>query len=309
MFASRIKLAAPYRRLILLGLAFALSLGLASGPARGQKTSKIDVLRIGSTKFLSESATDANEETVFQTFRDFIKGETGYTNDIDSVDSYTELAEKMAAGRFHIGVFLGQEFAWAKTKDPKLTVLATSVNTYPYRYAYVLVNADNKAADFADLKGQSLTFPKIGLVYLRPYVEGRCLAADKKPDEYFSKVTVRANVEEALDALVEGSEQVVVVDRVGAETYKRRKPARYAQLKELIRSDPLLPALVAYREGAVDAGSLGKVRDGLINASKKKQGQRLLDLFRLTGFQTPPKDFDTVMAQALKAYPAPSKAK
>jgi ABC-type phosphate/phosphonate transport system substrate-binding protein len=278
-------------------------------PAPAQKAGKIDVLRIGATPFLTEGASEGNEDAAFQAFRDFIKGETGYPNDIDTVDSYTDLADKLASGRLHVGVFLGQEFAWAKAKNPKLTALATSVNVYPYRYASLLVNADNKAADFAALKGQTLAMPKMGVPYLRVFVDRHCRANDKKAEEFFAKVAIRPNVEEALDGLVDGTEQVVVVDRVGAEAYKRRKPGRYAQLKELMRSEPLLPALVAYHEGSVDAATLGKVRDGLVNAGKKKQGQRLLDLFRLTGFQTPPKDFDTVLADSLKANPAPSKDK
>jgi ABC-type phosphate/phosphonate transport system substrate-binding protein len=173
----------------------------------------------------------------------------------------------------------------------------------------LLVNADNKAADFAALKGQSLAMPKMGVPYLRLFVDRHCRVNDKKAEEFFSKVTISTNVEEVMDALVDGTEQVVVVDRVGAEAYKRRKPGRYAQLKELMRSEPLLPALVAYHEGSVDAATLGRLRDGLVNAGKKKQGQRLLDLFRLTGFQAPPKDFDTVMAEALKANPVPTKDK
>jgi ABC-type phosphate/phosphonate transport system substrate-binding protein len=288
---------------------FPVCLAAFAVPAPAQKAGKIDVLRIGATHFLTEGASEGSEETAYQAFRDFIKGETGYANDLDTVENYTELADKLASGRLHIGVFLGQEFAWAKAKNPKLVPLATSVNIYPYRYASLLINADSKAADFAALKGQTLSMPKMGVPYLRLFVDRHCRANDKKAEEFFAKVTIRANVEEALDALVDGSEQVVVVDRVGAEAYKRRKPGRYAQLKELMRSEPLLPALVAYHEGSVDAATLGKVREGLINAGKKKQGQRLLDLFRLTGFQTPPKDFDTVMAEALKANPAPTKEK
>jgi ABC-type phosphate/phosphonate transport system substrate-binding protein len=288
----------PGRLLVLL-----VGVLLLGSAAVGQPPAKIDVLRIGSTSALSEGVQDGNEDMARDSFQKFIKTETGFTNQIDEVANYTLLAERLTAGQLHLGVFVGHEFAWAHARQPKLRPLAVMVNNYPYRYVHVLVQKDSKATDFAGLKGYSLALPRIGLPYLRFYVEQQSKAAGKDASAFFAKMATLENVEVALDQVVDGTAQAVAVDRVGLEAYKRRKPGRFAQLKEVLRSEALPPALVAYYDGKLDAGTLKRVQDGLTNAHKKKQGQLLLDNYRLTSFQAAPADLDRVLAETIKRYP------
>ncbi len=58
------------------------------------------------------------------------------------------------------------------------------------------------------------------------------------------------------------------------------------------------------REGVLDDATLRRFQEGLLNAKRKEKGERLLTLFRLTGFEAVPKDFDAVLAETRKAYPA-----
>src|SRR5207244_11836898 len=88
---------------------------------------------------------------------------------------------------------------------------------------------------------------------------------------FFPKITSPENTEDALDDVVDGVVQAAVVDRAGLEAYKRRKPGRFNRLKEVARSQPLPPPLVAYYEGVLDQDTLKRFGDGLLNARRKEK--------------------------------------
>jgi ABC-type phosphate/phosphonate transport system substrate-binding protein len=134
-------------------------------------------------------------------------------------------------------------------------------------------------------------------------VEREAQAAGKKVDAYFSKVLAPENTEDALDDVVDGMVGAAAVERVGLESYKRRKPGRFKQLKELAKSRPFPPVVVAYVDGSLDAKTLQRFREGLLGAARKERGEMLLTLFRLTGFEEVPRDFDKVLTETHKAYP------
>ena len=141
---------------------------------------------------------------------------------------------------------------------------------------------------------------------MRLYVERQCQARGKKAEEFFAKVTGPDNAEDAVDDVVDGVIQATVVDRAALEAYKRRKPGRFKKLKEIAHSQPFPPPLVAYQGNVVDEGTRERFRQGLLNAANKDKGQTMLTMFRLTGFEAVPEDFDKVLAETRKNYPAPN---
>jgi ABC-type phosphate/phosphonate transport system substrate-binding protein len=263
---------------------------------------KIDVLKIGNSGTLGGAASAEKEKSNLDTLKAFIKDETGLNNEIIREKNWQELAEKMSKGELQLGAFQGYEFAWAKEKYPDLKPLAVAVNVYPYPVAYVVTKSDNPAKDFAGLKGQGLAIPSTGPPFLRFFVDRQSDANGKKAEEFFSKITTPDNVEDALDDAVDGKEGVVV-DRAALEAFKRRKPARFKQLKEVAKSPPFPPTVIAYYDAKLDDATLTKFKDGLLGADKKERGQTLLTLFRLTKFETPPEDFDKALNEARKTYP------
>jgi ABC-type phosphate/phosphonate transport system substrate-binding protein len=267
---------------------------------------KIDVLRIGNSGTLGAEGGD--EKGSEETLKDFIKTETGLNNEIIRQKDWRELADKMASGQLHLGVFQGYEFAWAQEKHPGLQSLALAVNVYRYPVAYVVARKDNKATDFAGLQGQSLALPGGSLGYLQLFVERKCQASGKDLKTFFAKVTTPENLEDALDDVVDGTIQAAAVHRPALDSFKRRKPARFNRLKEIVHSQPFPPVLVAYYEKVLDQDTLRRFRDGLLNANRKEKGRELLTLFRLTGFEAVPDDFSRVVAETRKAYPPPDKA-
>jgi ABC-type phosphate/phosphonate transport system substrate-binding protein len=296
---------ADSRRRISLALVLGTLLGTLSAQAYGQQAKKIDVLHIGTSGSLALNASGTKEETALNALKSFIKSETGFDNEIIQQKDYEELVQKMASGQLHLGVFQGFEFAWAQAENAKLQPLALAVDVYHYRYAYLMVRRDSKSADFAALQGQSLSLPQVGQRHLRLLVERLSQNNGKTLEAFFSKIATPETIEDALDDVVEGVVQAAVVDKVGLEAYKRRKPGRFAQLRELEHSQAFPPPLVAYYDEVVDQQIRQRFQQGLLTANRKEKGQRLLNLFKLTGFEAPPKDFSQVLAETRKAYPPP----
>ncbi len=264
---------------------------------------KVDVLHIGTSGHLSPTKEADKEKSNLATLRNFIKEETGLDNDIVRQKDWQELAEKMSKGQLQVGAFQGYEFAWAKEKYPDLKPLGLSVNVYRYPVAFVITNKDNAAKDFAGLKGQTLAIPDAGKPYLNLFAENECKANGKEMKDFFSKVITDEATEDAIDDVVDGKIQAVTVDRAAVEAYKQRKPGRFGKLKEVAKSEPLPPVVIAYFDKILDDATLKKFRGGLLNASTKEKGRTMLNLFHLTGFDAVPSDFDKVLEQTRKTYP------
>jgi len=275
----------------------------ALGPAAQGQKGKIDVLRIGASSTFNSSKSGIAEEAAFDTLKAFIKEETGFDNKIEREKDWTEVADKLAKGQLHIGAFEGVEYAWALEKYPALKPLALAVNVYRYPIAYVIVNKQNKAKDFKGLQGQTVALYAASPPHLRMFVDREAEKSGKKTDAFFSKVVTVDGVEDALDDVVDGVVQATVADRAALEAFKRRKPGRFEKLKEVLKSEPFPPPVVAYFDNMLDNQTTTKFREGLLGASKKEKGQMVLTLFRITGFELAPEDFGKVLADTRKNYP------
>ncbi|HEV3083844.1 MAG TPA: PhnD/SsuA/transferrin family substrate-binding protein [Gemmataceae bacterium] len=291
----------PRRRLLLF--ICALTILVVPALAGHARQAKIDLLRIGSSGSLT---SEKKEESAQETLKAFIQEETGLSNEIVRLKDWRELSDKMVKGELHLGVYQGYEFAWAQEKQPQLKPLALAVNVYRYPVAYVVTQRESAAKDIAGLQGQSISIPAGVQRFLRLFVERESQKTGKKLEEFFSKITAPENVEDALDDVVDGVVQASVVDRAALEAYKRRKPGRFKKLKEVAHSQPFPPPLVAYYGDALDEVTRERFRQGLLNASQKDKGQTMLTLFRLTGFEGVPEDFDKVLTETRKNYPPTS---
>jgi ABC-type phosphate/phosphonate transport system substrate-binding protein len=270
--------------------------------APGQ-SGKLTVLRVGSTGNLTGKTDSSQEKAGAETLRSFIKEETGLDNEIIGQQPWREVADKLAKGQIDLGVFQGYEYAWAQERNPEVKPLAVGINRYRYPVACVLTKRDNPAMGFSDLKGQALILPISGQTCLRLFVERSCEASHQKPAAFFSKITFADNVEDALDDIVDGGGQAIVIDQAGLDAYKQRKPGRFKQLKEVARSQPFPPIVVAYCGSALDENTRGKFKDALLNADRKEKGEMLLTLSRLSAFEAVPEDFAKVLEATRKRYP------
>lgn len=296
----------PRRRGRKIGLGILIAAALAAGPLAlvAAREEKVD-LHIGSSGNLAPAKEASKEKGNLATLRNFIKEETGLTNDIVQQKDWRDLADKLAKGQLQIGVFQGYEFAWAAEQHPELKPLALAVNLDRYPIVFVVTGRTNKAKDFTGLQGQSLALPDGGPPYLRLFAEKECKGQDKSLKDFFSKVVTDQSVEDAIDDAVDGKVDAVVVDRAALEAYKEQKPGRFKKLKEVGKSEPLPPVVIAYYDKVLDDATRKRFELGLYGASKKEKGRTMLNLFHLTGFDMPPADFSKVLADTRKNYPPP----
>lgn len=300
MIGVRYSLRLIRRRASLLAWALAPLLGVGCLAAAAQPNGAAHVLRIGSSGSLGEESKGGG---ALETLKLFIKDETGFDNRIERQKDWRKLAEKMAKGQLDIGVFMGYEFAWAQAKYPQLHALALAVNVHPYRQVFVVTQKNGKAKDFAGLAGQTLELAKNGQEYPRLVVDHLAQAKGKPLDKFFSQVKTAATAEDALDDVVDGLAQAAAVDRVALEAFKRRKPGRFDRLTPVAQSPHLPPPVVAYFDESLSADTRKRFQEGLLNANQKEKGKELLTLFKLTGFQPIPQDFDKALATTRKDYP------
>jgi ABC-type phosphate/phosphonate transport system substrate-binding protein len=273
-----------------------------------QEAGKIDVLHIGTSGSLAFNPSQNDEQAALDTLKNFIKTETGFDNDITASKDWPEVAAKLAAGKLQLGVLQGYEFAWAKEKYPKLKPLAIAVDATSYRYAYVMVKRDSPITDFAGLQHQVLSLPHIGKGHLTLFVEGLCTAAGKRLVAFFSRIATPDNTEDALDDVVDGVVQAAVVDRVGLDAYKRRKPGRFARLKEIAHSGPFPAPVVAYYDDNVAQATLDRFKKGLLDARRKERGEKLLNFFKLRSFEAVPANYEKVLVETRQKYPSTTQA-
>ncbi len=286
-----------------MGIAAAIvALLLVAEPGRGD-TKKTSMLHIGTTEAgVEENVPEGcDEKTVEDTHRHFIQAITGFRSDIVALEDHEVLADRLASGKLQLGFFMGYEFVWAQARHPKLKVLAYGVNRSPFQYAALVVRRDDSARGLADLKGKTLALPRRGQGYGRLFVAAQCRLAGLAPGAFLGHIDSVEDVETLLDDIVDGKRQAAVVDRASLDAYQRRKPRRFDQLKKLSESPPMLPPLIADHDGKLDPQTVTRLRDKLTTV-----GEVFLMLCHLTHFAPPSRDFDRVLADTRKAYPAPA---
>jgi ABC-type phosphate/phosphonate transport system substrate-binding protein len=279
----------------------------AGGPVLGQADkTKRGVLSIGTSGTLGGTGSRSDDRAALKKLRSFIKEETGLDNEIIDQKDWRQLAERMAKRKFQLGVFQGEEYAWARAKYPELQPLALTINVDRYPVAHVVTRRSNRARDFAGLKGASLVLPSDGQRFLRTFLEQQCKkTSGTTAARFFSQIKHQENIEDALDDVVDGVVQAAVADRASLMAYKRRKPGRFKQLKEVGHSQPFPPPIIAFYDKGLDQATRQRFLDGLLGARRKERGRSMLTMFRLTGFEKVPSDFDQVVARTQKNYPPP----
>jgi ABC-type phosphate/phosphonate transport system substrate-binding protein len=285
--------------LALLILAACLMLLPGSLPAR-EDSSKL--LLIGTSESLSAGETPAAAQAGLKMLTTFIKYETGRDNKILAQKNWRILARKLEDGKLELGVFPGDEFAWAKKKYPRLHALALGINGERYPVAFVVTRKDSKAGGFTDLRKQDVALSRTAPSFVHAFLRKQC---GTRPDSYFSKIKIRDTAEDALDDVFDGKVGAAVVERASLLEYRHRKPGRFRQVKEVARSKPFPPMVVAYHSDNLDEASLRQFRKGLVAAVRKERGRMMLTLFRLSRFEPVPTDFTKVLTTTQISYPPP----
>jgi ABC-type phosphate/phosphonate transport system substrate-binding protein len=289
------------QRGVLVGAFLATIAALVGGSVSAHN--KVDTLRVGTSGSLFSDKAKNKDKGALESLQSFIKTETGLNNEILKGRSWDALAKEMTDGKVELGVFQGYEYAWVQAMGPTIKPLALAVNGDRYPSVYIVARKDSPMKDFAGLGGQTLALAHNSPGNVKFYIDREAQAAGKPANAFFSKITSPDDPIDAIDEVVDGGAQATAVERTALEVYKKQKPGRFKQLKEVTHSAPFPPVVITYQDKALDAATLMKFRVGLMKANQTDRGQTMLNSFGLTGFDAVPADFDKVLASTRKTYP------
>jgi ABC-type phosphate/phosphonate transport system substrate-binding protein len=287
-------------------LALAGLVGILVPASGAERTDSAEGVRIGMVKTLFRDLPESAAMAMMRPFGALMHAQTGVQGQLVPGGDAEALGRQLAEDKLQLGIFHGIEFAWARQKFPELRPLMIAINQERHLRAFLVVRADQSITGFADLKGKVVALPRGTRQHCHVYLKHHCQQCGGDMQEYFTKVTVPANCEEALDDVVDGVVQATVADTFVIDCYKRRKPGRFAKLKLLEQSEVFPAAVIAYKPGTLDDATLGRFRHGLVNASRNAGGRQLLTLWKLTAFEPVPDDYEQTLADSAKAYPCPA---
>jgi len=239
-------------------------------------------------------------------FKSLMKDFTGLNGSPAAGGDAFEIANNLMDGKVHLGVLHGVEYAWVSHKYPELKPLMIAVSKYHSLKAHLVVRGDCDCVEFAELKGKDLAVPFRAREHLRLFVEKNCQVSGQcDPKSFFNSVRKPASAETALDDVLGGKTFAAVVDTLALESYAEVNPGRFKRLKVMKESDAFPTAVIVYKQGVLSDKSLSKFRQGMISANKSDRGRDLMSLWKLTGFEVMPADYEPNCAAIMRAYPAP----
>jgi ABC-type phosphate/phosphonate transport system substrate-binding protein len=243
---------------------------------------------------------------LIEPFRLLMVSQTGMDGEVVLPEESMKLAQDLAEEKIHVALFHGFEFAWAQHQYPDLQPLMIAVHQQRYLQVFLMVRADSPIRSFADLQGKTTALPCFCQEHCWIYMERACRDANQAdPRNYFASLTHPANAEVGLDELADGKVQAVIVDNIALDSYKQRKPARFAKLKAVQKSEDFPSAVIAYRKGTIDPTTVKLFQESLLKGQNTALGRQLLTLWKLSALERLPVDFDKSLDNIMKAYPPP----
>jgi len=285
-------------RAILVAVASVLLAPLA-GQAQDKQT-----LKIGIPQSVFRDVPPALLHVAGSTFKDIMKSQTGLDGEVAVDGEALAVAKAVDAGRLHLGVFLGHEFAWAKEKYPDLTPLVCSVPRPKEIQAYLLVRWDSKAAHLGDLKEGKLALATGTRDHARLFLERR-KAAEMGGGDFITTVKA-ATVHDAINQVIDGEADVTVADHAAWNYYQKLYPGASQNIRVLSRSEMFPLTVIACKSGALPDETVKRLREGLLTAHKHSRTSKIMNLIKVEKFDEIPGGYDDALKACLKAYPAPS---
>ncbi len=284
----------------------ALLIALTTGAGVFQthsRASAADPIKIGMVQSMFRDVQPAVIYAVARPFRTLMERQTGLSGDFDICPDCLAMAKKLNDRKLEVGVLHGHEYAWIKAKNPDLEPITIAQPQGGIVQAMIVVSVDGEAKTPADLEGETLLIPRGSKGHVFVYLDKLRGGLPKT-----SLKTVPKNgltPEEALNAVSNGEHAAALVDAANYASYAALQPGAAKRLRVLSQSEPFPASVLLTRKGALAAGTLEKLRDGLTSAHKTATYKPLLMMWNLKGFDTVPVDYNAQLDLCLKNYPMP----
>lgn len=289
---------------------FIVALGLVTlvRPARADdtETPQKAPVKIGMADSLFRDVPKSVLFVMMRPFGQIMKAQTGVDGELTPAGDHEQLGGMLADNKVQLGVMHGIEFAWMRLKHPELQPLMIAVNQDHHLRAHVVVRAQAELEGFKDLQGQTIALPKGTRDHCRLYLDGLCQESGQEAKGYFENITKPGTMEDALDDVIDGEVSAALVDGISLNCFKHNKPGRFNQLRVLSQSEVFPAGVVVFNPSTLDEDTLQRFRQGMLNARNTSSGKQLLLIWKLTGFEPVPEDYEETLTNIVKAYPPPA---
>lgn len=290
-------------------IVLALVLGVApragaAEPAAPNAAMTPDVIKVSIMDGMFRGVPQGLIQAGGQQFGGLFKDLVGLPGDVETEANHIALAKKLDAGKVHLGVFHGFEWAWVKKEYPNLAPLAITVPPH-LPQACIVVNAKDAAAGPHALNGASIDVPfnmkAHGIVYVER-LERSC------PKGAFC-VTVSEDLtqDDLLDDLGKNRTKAVLADAAAFASYQKNFPGKAAKVKLLCKSEIFPQTVVVYNKKGLPQKTVDQLQKGLEAAAKSPKGKAFLFMWNLRGFEAPNAAFEDLVVKSLVTFPAPEK--
>jgi ABC-type phosphate/phosphonate transport system substrate-binding protein len=283
---------------------------LATASAVGGEAPATPPIRVGLVSSLFHDLPEPIVQAVMRPFRALMEQQTGLSGEFVMAGEADNLGRLLTDGKAQLGILHGFEFAWVRQKYPTLQPLMIIVNQQTNPQAMLVVREDSGVAAVSQLRGKVVAVPRRTKEHCRLFLERRCRDCSRRSmNEFFGGIVRPADVDDALQAVIDGTSQAALVDSVALATFQRQKPAEFAKVKIAQVSEMFPAAVVVYNHGSIDDPLLQRFHQGMVKANQTAKGRQLLSLCLVTGFADVPADYEQTLTAILKAYPSPSSGK
>jgi len=277
--------------------------GVAARPSA--QAGEITPVRIGMVASIFADVPPTLVQILSPSFGTMMKEFTGLDGTLIVGGDPFEVSKDLKDGKLQLAVYHGFEFAWAQERDPALKPLLVAVNKHRSLKAHLVVRIDCDAKCVSEMKGDAFALPRKSREHCKLFLDKQCLENAGCDAKTCLKINVPSHAEAALDAVASGKAKATVVDTIALDTYRDIKPSVFARLKVMKESENFPTGVVAYREGSLAPELVARFREGMIAANKNARGRDMLSMWKITAFEPVPNDYQQMLNDILKAYPAP----
>ena len=261
---------------------------LSSGHGQAQASGRI---RFGLTPvFLT------NDLELLNSLQAYLAHETGYEIELITRRTYQEVTALLVSGQLDAAWICG--YPYVHYRDELSLVAVPDWNGKPLYQSYLIVGADRDATSLEDLAGDIHAFsdPDSNSGYLVT----RTLLFEQglEPEAFFRNTMFTYGHRNVIRAVASGLAQSGSVDGYVWEVMREIEPELVERTRPLRKSEWLGFPPIATSKALAHAPRIDALTKALISMSEKPEGQRVLNMLRLTGFEvTGPGIFDGIAAK------------
>jgi ABC-type phosphate/phosphonate transport system substrate-binding protein len=282
---------------------------IAGMPAQDRPAPEKRVFRVGISNaifLVLEHRSSAEAVIKLQPMAELFSSATGLRPELQLADPDT-LVEDLRQGRIQLAALPGIEYAWQGSKARELTPLVVAAKNDIRLQALLLVRSEAKTKTLAELKGKSLAMPKNSELHVHLFLQKLITDAGQKPEKFFAQSTKHQDTDAAIEDVISGKANAIVLDSQSWAVYQERKPERAKKLKALAQSAFFPTAVFLAKPETMPEGEVKQLQDGLLHAHEKPFCRQILNCCRISQFLLPNAEYQQTVQNIVKEFPQPTK--